>query len=105
MRNTQTSPLSEREAQQQLKAIQYLNTGLELYGAVLRAQGFSTDPDHNHLIRGLLHAREELVNHIGQSMEPRLDNLRYPFQAGVLPNKQEILAEIFAEKTADPVVK
>ena len=104
-RNTQTSPLSEREAQQQLKAIQYLNTGLELYGAVLRAQGFPTDPNRNHSIRGLLEASEELVNHIGQGMEPRDNNLRYAFQAGVLPNGDEILRDILAEETADTVVK
>ena len=99
-RSTQTSPLSQREAQQQLKAIQYLNTGLELYGAVLRAQGFLTDPDNNPLIRGLLEASAELVNHIGQGMEPRDNDLRYSFQAGVLPNKQEILQDILTTKTA-----
>jgi len=101
-RNTQTSPLSQREAQQQLRAIQYLNTGVELYAAVLRAQGFSTDTNHNHLIRGLLEAHGELVNHVGQGMNPSNDNLRFTFQAGVLPNNEEILRDIL---TADTVVE
>lgn len=95
-RNTITSPLTPSEASQQLEAIKYLNTGVELLAKVLEAQGLGPDPLANQLFRQI--ATSNLANHIGQSMQPRNDHLRFMHQAGVLPNFDEILRHTLEHK-------
>lgn len=99
-RNTITSPLTPAEANQQLEAIRYINTGVELLAKVLEAQGF--DPRDNQLLSQI--TKSGAVNDIGQSMRPRNDQLRFNFQAGHLPNFDQILRETLAHK-AEAVVE
>ena len=87
-RNIITSPLSDAEAQQQMEAFKYLNTGYNLYCSVLKNQGFDTDPDSNSLVRslamGIVHG--EHMNWLAQHLQsgPK-DSLRFNHQAGVVP--------------------
>lgn len=87
-RNIITSPLSDTEAQQQIEAFKYLNTGYQLYCNVLKNQGFDTDPDSNSLIHslamGIVHG--EHMNWLAQHLQSgKKDHFRFNVQAGQVP--------------------
>ena len=84
-RDIKTSPLTDLEAQQQMQAIKYLNTGFNLYCEVLKRQGFETDKDKSALVSSLANAivLGEHTNHIGQNLKSGInDKLRFNLQAG-----------------------
>lgn len=83
---TRKTPLTADEAEQQLQAIAYINTGVELLAQTLKEQGFDATP----VCKPIWESYKESVNHIGQSMEPRNENLRYPHQAGTVELPQHI---------------
>jgi hypothetical protein len=96
-RNTRFSPITTQEADLQLSAISYINTGYRLYQQVLNLQGFDTE--NNPYVKELYDAKKELVNQIGQQMSPKNDNLRFSEQAGEIDISVEDLI-INLEETA-----
>ena len=82
-----TSPITDEEAQQQMQAFKYINTGFNLYCEVLKRQGFNIEPDQNKLIdilaKGIVLG--EHINHMAQNLKSGAnDKLRYNLQAGTV---------------------
>lgn len=81
---TRTTPVTTQEAEQQLKAIALINTGVELLAKTLKEQGY----DAKKTVGPIFDSYKESVNTIGQQLGN--DSLRYPFQAGTVKLPQTL---------------